>query len=69
MAILATISSSKPSKVSIFFSIHWDTTAVLTFVRSTGVAKEVGNFVDRNSLFCAALDAIDAVPLIVGILI
>ena len=66
--MLATISSSKPSMDSICFSIHCDMTAVFTFVKSTGLAKEGGNFVERRSLFWAVLEAMDAVPLIDGIL-
>ncbi len=68
MAILATISSSKPNIVSIFFSIHWDMTAVFTLVKSTAVAKDGGNLVERSSLFWAAFDAMDAVPFMDGIL-
>ncbi len=66
LAILATISSSKPRIASTLFSIHCAITAALTLVRSTSFAKEDGNFVERSSLFCAAFDAIDAVPLIEG---
>lgn len=51
---------------SIFVSIHWDKTAVLTLVRSTGLAKEAGNLVFRRSLFWAALEAMDEVPLMEG---
>jgi len=52
--------------VSIFFSIHWDITLALTFVRSTGMAKDGGNLVERRSFVCAASEGIEAVPLIDG---
>jgi hypothetical protein len=65
--MLDTISSSNPKMDSIFFSIHWAITVALTFVRSTGIAKDDGNLVDRRSLVCATLEGMDAVPLMDGI--